>query len=80
MVRMSFRVDEITPELLRREVQFSSSRLAKGYVEVEVDEFLDVTADRLEDLLRENNRLKVRVRELERLGRTPDLPLNRPSD
>lgn len=55
------RVD-ITPQLIREDVQFTSHgrmSFVAGYDEPEVDDFLDRCADRMEEVMRENNALRM---------------------
>jgi DivIVA domain-containing protein len=54
--------DKITPQLIRDDVVFDTSvslrTIKHGYNEDQVDEFLDVVALRVENLLRENDQLR----------------------
>lgn len=63
------RPEQVTPELIRDQVEFNDVRVLigpHGYDEGDVDGFLDVVANRLEDLLKEVNRLTVELDKLKR--------------
>lgn len=47
----------VTPALIREEVEFSVTRVPAGYRQEDVDDFLDVVADRLEDVMRGSDAL-----------------------
>jgi DivIVA domain-containing protein len=47
----------ITPQLIREEVLFSTTRVPAGYRQEDVDDFLDAVANRLEDVMRGSDSL-----------------------
>lgn len=58
-------IDDVTPEIVRKHVWFTEVlnpfTLKRGYTEDEVDNFLDLIADKIEALLVENNNLRLKL-------------------
>jgi DivIVA domain-containing protein len=55
---------DITPQVIRDDVMFTTVRFREGYNQSEVDDFLDRCADKMEAVMNENNAMKVMLHRL----------------